>query len=92
MPVIPRLGYLSQVREPLTGWVTLSSLGNITQDGSFYPGWATLPRLGKVTQPVRFPNLVKVTHPGYYRHYLEIALKLHSFVTILKLANSRIFG
>ena len=33
-----------------------------------------IPSLGKAY--VRFPNLGKVTQPGYYRHYLEIALKL----------------
>ena len=50
MPVIPRLGYLTKVREPHTGWVTLSSLGNKTQDESFYTGWVFLPRIGNFTQ------------------------------------------
>ena len=32
---------------------------------------------------MRFPNLGKVTQPGYYRHYLKIALRLHCFVAIV---------
>ena len=68
MSVIPRLGCLSKVREPHTGWETLPRMCLFTQDGSFYPGWATLPRLGnhsrqkaRIFRPKNLPETKQFT-------------------------------